>query len=353
LSYDHLGTVRLVTDQHAWVIARHDYLPFGEEIGANTAGRNSQWGPGNDAIAQKFTGQIRDTETGVDYFNARYFGAALGRFTSPDPGNAGTDLMNPQSWNGYGYVRGNPLNGVDPSGACDVLLAGVDMYPGKSAVVDQFAANKISVFPYAGSGRFSGIVQAGTDGGDVPGTLLAIRAAISQSLPSEQINLFTISGGAQTASLTLGQLSPDELARIGNITYMIAGDNPLGGALPTGNSSTSYITGGGNDHFVPSAHPPSGFDYNTYEATGCGHDAACLINANTQLLKNLSGSPCGTRAVITPSSIKVKTGGGGGGAASPTSAMDSTGWFGWNSFDFLNLLFGPPADPPQRFVRVE
>ena len=98
------------------MIARHDYLPFGEEILANTAGRNSQWGPLNDTVAQKFTGQTRDSETATDFFNARYFGPALGRFTSPDPANAGADIMNPQSWNAYAYVVGNPLNAVDPSG---------------------------------------------------------------------------------------------------------------------------------------------------------------------------------------------------------------------------------------------
>jgi len=32
LSYDHLGSVRLVTNQNANVISRHDYLPLGEEI---------------------------------------------------------------------------------------------------------------------------------------------------------------------------------------------------------------------------------------------------------------------------------------------------------------------------------
>ena len=120
LTWDHLGSVRMVTDQNGSVVARHDYLPFGEEIPANTAGRGSQWGSITD-VEQKFTGQIRDSETNVDYFNARYFGAALGRFTSPDPGNAGADLTNPQSWNGYAYVLGNPLNGVDLSGmdSCD------------------------------------------------------------------------------------------------------------------------------------------------------------------------------------------------------------------------------------------
>jgi predicted GIY-YIG superfamily endonuclease len=30
--------------------------------------------------------------------------------------NAGADLMNPQSWNGYGYVQNNPLNATDPTG---------------------------------------------------------------------------------------------------------------------------------------------------------------------------------------------------------------------------------------------
>lgn len=75
LVWDHLGTTRLVTDQNANVIARHDYLPFGEEIAAGTAGRSSQWGPLADNIEQKFTGQVRDGETGIDYFNARYYGS--------------------------------------------------------------------------------------------------------------------------------------------------------------------------------------------------------------------------------------------------------------------------------------
>ena len=99
LSYDHLGSVRMVTDVSANVIARHDFLPFGEELPPNSGGRNGQWGPGDDNITQKFTGQIRDEETDLDYFNARYFGAALGRFTSPDPKNAGANPLNPQSFN--------------------------------------------------------------------------------------------------------------------------------------------------------------------------------------------------------------------------------------------------------------
>jgi RHS repeat-associated protein len=106
LSSDQLGSTRLVTDFSGSVVGRHDYLPFGEEVSPNTL----------DNISQKFTGQERDSETGMDFFHARYFGAALGRFTSPDPANAGADITNPQSWNAYAYVLGNPLALVDPSG---------------------------------------------------------------------------------------------------------------------------------------------------------------------------------------------------------------------------------------------
>jgi YD repeat-containing protein len=48
LSEDHLGSIRLGTDQNGKVVARHDYLPFGEEIPGGTAGRTSQFGSTTD-----------------------------------------------------------------------------------------------------------------------------------------------------------------------------------------------------------------------------------------------------------------------------------------------------------------
>ena len=115
LSSDHLGSTRMVTDQNGALVSLHDYLPFGEEIISGDAGRPSVNGA-QDNTDQKFTGQLRDSESNLDYFNARYFAAALGRFTSPDPANAGADPTNPQSWNAYAYVLGNPLATTDPTG---------------------------------------------------------------------------------------------------------------------------------------------------------------------------------------------------------------------------------------------
>jgi RHS repeat-associated protein len=115
LSYDYLGSPRMVTDQNANIIARHDYAPFGQEIPSGVGVRTSVWGP-SDNVNQKFTAQERDAETNLDFFQARYLSSGLGRFMSPDPGNAGADATNPQSWNGYAYVLNNPLTMTDPSG---------------------------------------------------------------------------------------------------------------------------------------------------------------------------------------------------------------------------------------------
>jgi RHS repeat-associated protein len=62
----------------------------------------------------RITGKERDTETGLDYFGARYYGSNMGRFMSPDP--LGGHLEDPQTLNRYVYVRNNPLNLTDPTG---------------------------------------------------------------------------------------------------------------------------------------------------------------------------------------------------------------------------------------------
>jgi RHS repeat-associated protein len=59
------------------------------------------------------TGEERDTESGLDYFGARYNSSSMERFMSPDP--LGGDLTNPQCLNRYSYVLNNPLTNIDPT----------------------------------------------------------------------------------------------------------------------------------------------------------------------------------------------------------------------------------------------
>ncbi|MGB6131548.1 MAG: RHS repeat-associated core domain-containing protein, partial [Acidobacteriaceae bacterium] len=86
--------------------------PFGD--GLNCAG-------GADATEDHFTGKDHDTESGLDYFYARYYSETLGRFMTPDWAAAPAAVPyaaygDPQTLNLYDYVQNNPLTGIDATG---------------------------------------------------------------------------------------------------------------------------------------------------------------------------------------------------------------------------------------------
>jgi hypothetical protein len=62
-----------VTNASASVVSRHDYKPFGVELGAGTGGRITGMRYSvTDGLRQKFTGYQRDSESALDYAHARY-----------------------------------------------------------------------------------------------------------------------------------------------------------------------------------------------------------------------------------------------------------------------------------------
>jgi len=115
MTADVLGSPRINTNQKGEVVARHDYLPFGDEIAG--LGQRAQHAEYRfDDIRQKFTGYEKDQETGLDFAQARYYGNGLGRFTSVDPLLDSAKIGNPNSWNRYTYALNNPLRFTDPTG---------------------------------------------------------------------------------------------------------------------------------------------------------------------------------------------------------------------------------------------
>jgi RHS repeat-associated protein len=77
----------------------------------------------------RYTGKERDTESGLDYFGARYYASSMGRFMSPDWASKPeavpySSLSDPQTLNLYGYMRNNPLGGTDKDGHCGQQQSG-------------------------------------------------------------------------------------------------------------------------------------------------------------------------------------------------------------------------------------
>lgn len=88
-----------------------DYYPWGGELQFVN----------NDSNHYKFTGKERDTESGLDYFGARYYSNGLGRFITPDWAAKAAavpyaEFADPQSLNLYSYVRNIPTVKVDADG---------------------------------------------------------------------------------------------------------------------------------------------------------------------------------------------------------------------------------------------
>lgn len=146
---DHLGSVSVTTDQNGNLQSRQEYDPWGNVRSGNVG-----------ETTLDYTGQRRD-DTGLLFYNARYYDPAIGRFISADSvvlesevtgvgpatldldsnkgqmaltvdfhesqfreklqeeqhqGKLGFGPVNPQALNRYSYVANNPLRYTDPTG---------------------------------------------------------------------------------------------------------------------------------------------------------------------------------------------------------------------------------------------
>ncbi len=160
---DHLGTPRVITDATGAVLSRHDYYPYGMELT-----------PWSDGESHKFTGKERDSESGLDFFGARYFSSQFGRFNSIDPFNPILELRpesedeedieearndfneyieNPQNWNRYTYALNGPLKYVDVDGRVPVVVVvviAVRLAPVAGAIAARYGPQVLRTLQTAG-----------------------------------------------------------------------------------------------------------------------------------------------------------------------------------------------------------
>jgi RHS repeat-associated protein len=226
---DWLGTKRVTTTSAGVNWTSIFSGPFGDY--------QSQSGPGTDPSEEHFTGKVRDANSNLDYFGARYYNSNLGRFMSPDwsknpQGVPYAAFTNPQTLNLYGYVQNNPLSTTDPSGhSCDdpALCAAIrDAVANGWSIQDGWAAYG------AAQQRGGAYVSEATkmqSGAAIPGTLPVdivmggfglgkLFGGLLDELAGGVSSLF--SGGAETADEIAAETPEINMGRQGK---HIPGDN--------------------------------------------------------------------------------------------------------------------------------
>ncbi|MBE0555621.1 MAG: hypothetical protein IH628_00165, partial [Proteobacteria bacterium] len=102
---DHLGSIRVTLADDGTPRAWDDYYPFGMVMEGKSGVS------GSPDTRYKFTGKEQDTETGYDYFGARYYDARIGRWLAADP----LADMYPAA-SAYQYALNDPIVHIDPDG---------------------------------------------------------------------------------------------------------------------------------------------------------------------------------------------------------------------------------------------
>lgn len=213
---DNLGSSNVLTDRSGAMVQHYEYSTFGQPtFQDNTLSYQ---------VSNRYTGQVLDEETGLNYYGSRYYDANLGRFIQAD--TIVPSATTSQTLNRYAYCGNNPLIHIDPTGhfffipiiialayataagaAVGACMAAIQHQNiGMGALTGAISGFLVAGFGIAG-GAMAGAINAQITGGNVGlGALTgAISASISfgigalnQSVLNKSLSNFSVStiGGA-------------------------------------------------------------------------------------------------------------------------------------------------------------
>ncbi|MGB7069153.1 MAG: RHS repeat-associated core domain-containing protein [Pyrinomonadaceae bacterium] len=207
LTQDHLGSPRVVTDENGIVTSRKDFTAFGEQN--YTAQRTESLGYEPDTTRKGYTGYENDSESGLDFAQARYYNSTHGRYTSIDPLTASASIRNPQTFNRYSYVLNSPYKFTDPLGLIPVTTGACGQFCANSGptVDGSSLRGRDASFDWAGADISLPNVTATSRGPD--GRITAItegdRKALQKSLQKLAAGSRVIKNGQITVSRSSAQ----------------------------------------------------------------------------------------------------------------------------------------------------
>lgn len=137
---DLLGSPVAATNIQGEMLWQEEYTAYGKRLIKADQGRNSRW----------FTGKPEIAALGVQYFDARWYDADLGRFLSIDP----VDFQegDTHSFNRYAYANNSPYRYVDPDGRMSLDINKPRTY-GTEGVVSFNGGGMSNVGPSSGIRR--------------------------------------------------------------------------------------------------------------------------------------------------------------------------------------------------------
>jgi len=95
-------------------------------------------------VREKFGTYTRDSYTGLDYADQRYYASTFGRFNTADPKRGSARKRSPATWNRYVYVHGDPVSRTDPTGLSCVELFGKWVDDGSGSGCDTAGQNSLT-----------------------------------------------------------------------------------------------------------------------------------------------------------------------------------------------------------------
>ena len=166
-------------------MAHYEYSPFGSltKVSGNYAGNNPF----------RFSSEYFDEETGLVYYNYRYYNPELGRWISRDP------IEEQGGYNLYGMIGNNPLYGWDELGASDKYVP--DNSKHGAPHVDRYREG-VNIGRYNKNG--TGIMHKGKMPPDIPkGDIRNFQKAASKLRGNGLLLLLDLLPGALAEALYL------------------------------------------------------------------------------------------------------------------------------------------------------
>jgi RHS repeat-associated protein len=200
-----------------------DFYPFGRERTpiVNTCSQS-----------YKFTGKERDSESGLDYFGARFYSSSYGRFLSIDPKSPIKRLfVNPQDLNFYAYAVNNPSAFSDRDGQdwAKLWQATKALLYGKVSLGLGLGAAKVKLGPVKGEVT-----------GQVKTTVDVSQKGISVSYGAE------VGGQVKAGSVTVGLESSRETTTVKDSQSALKNPETSTTVVPVVGSFTSTNNGSYN-----------------------------------------------------------------------------------------------------------